>query len=518
MMSDRPPLTSSPAWLALDAHRRDIADLRVTDLFAHDPQRASRFSIETGDLYADWSKQRVTGETLNRLLALAAQCDVDGWRRRLIAGEPVNSTEGRAALHIGLRADEAHASHEVRSARKSMRGFVDGVLRGELRGATGKAFTTVVNLGIGGSDAGPRLITHALRVTGNPALAARFAANVDPADLDAALEGLDPATTLITVVSKSFGTVETINNARRARDWLRSAPGADAHSHIAAVTGNTDAALAFGIAPDRIFRMQDSIGGRFSVWSAAGLSSALALGWDAFERLLAGARRMDEHFRDAPAEANLPVILALLSVWNTNFLGAQSEAVLPYSERLRDLVGWLQQLSMESNGKSADRDDRPVDYTTAPVIWGGTGSTSQHSFHQLLHQGTRLVPVEFVIVGETEGDRVSNELLVSNAIAQAAALMTGNSNGPPHRRSAGNRPSTTILLRRITPESLGQLLALYEHKTFVQGVLWNINPFDQWGVEFGKDIARRLAEGRPGGLDPSSIGLLERARERTGPR
>jgi len=464
-------LTQSPAWRALEAHRIDAADLQIAGMFARDPRRTSRFSLEAGELFVDWSKQRITSDTLSRLLALAVQSDVMGWRRRLFAGEAVNNTEHRAALHAGLRADEAHASPEVLDVRRAMRGFVDAVLDGTVRGATGKPLTAVVNLGIGGSDSGPRLVAHALRGTGKSALTARFAANADPADLDAALECLDPATTLIVVASKTFGTVETINNARRARDWLRAALGEDAQKHFAAITASTEAALAFGIARDRVFPMQESIGGRFSVWSAVGLSAALTLGWDAFERLLAGARRMDEHFRDAPLEANLPVILALISVWNTNFLGAQSEAVLPYSERLRDLVGWLQQLVMESNGKSVDREDRSIDYTTAPVIWGGTGSSSQHSFHQLLHQGTRFVPVEFVIVADGEGDRASHDLLVANAIAQSAALMTGSDAGPPHRRSPGNRPSTTLLLKRLTPESLGQLLALYEPSELVPGRL-----------------------------------------------
>ena len=505
-------LTQSPAWLALEAHRHDIADQSLTGLFAADPERAARFSIECGDLFVDWSKQRVTERTMQLLRAFAVQSDVAGWRMRMFAGDAINNTENRAALHSALRDEDSVASAEVKSVRDSMRRFVEAVTSGEIRGARGAPFTAVVNLGIGGSDSGPRLVAHALQGLGNSGLTVRFAANADAADLDYALHGLDPATTLIVIASKTFGTVETINNARRAREWLRATLGASAETHLAAISANRAAALEFGVAQDRIFPMQDSVGGRFSVWSAVGLSAALALGWNTFERLLAGARAMDTHFRTAPIESNLPIVLALVSVWNTNFLGAQSEALLPYSERLRDLVSWMQQLSMESNGKSVDRDDNPIDYTTAPIIWGGTGSTSQHSFHQLLHQGTRFVPVEFVVLADYDGDSGSHDLLVANAIAQAAALMTGTRDGPPHRRSPGNRPSTTVVLRKLSPESLGQLLALYEHKTFVKGVLWNINPFDQWGVELGKNIARRLAEGKASDLDPSSAALLRRAR------
>ena len=511
-------LTQSPAWIALEAHRHEIADQSLTGLFSADPGRGARFSIECGDLFVDWSKQRVTDKTMQLLRTFAVQSDVAGWRSRMFAGDAINSTEKRAALQSALRDEDSIATEDVRTVREQMRRFVESVIAGDIRGARGKPFAAVVNLGIGGSDSGPRLVAHALHGLGESGLTVRFTANADAADLNYALHGLDPATTLIVIASKTFGTVETINNARRAREWLRGTLGASAETHLAAITANRPAALDFGVATDRIFPMQDSIGGRFSVWSAVGLSAALALGWNSFERLLTGARAMDTHFRTAPLEANLPIVLALLSVWNTNFLGAQSEALLPYSERLRDLVSWLQQLSMESNGKSVDREDNPVDYTTAPIIWGGTGSTSQHSFHQLLHQGTRFVPVEFVVLADYDGDSGSHDLLVANAIAQAAALMTGAPDGQPHRRSPGNRPSTTIVLRKLTPESLGQLLALYEHRTFVNGVLWNINSFDQWGVELGKGIARRLAEGHPGELDPSSAALLRRARGESGTR
>lgn len=402
-------LTDSPAWRALGAHRRKLAGTRIEDLFAQDAQRAQRCSIEFGELYLDYSRHLVTEETLRRLLALAGQAGVQDWVRRMFAGEPINNTEDRPALHVALRADRSDFPEggdvmpQVREVRARMRALVGQARSGGLRGATGLPAQCMVNLGIGGSDLGPRMVCRALRAyrggrrgdSATGSLQVRFAANIDPRDLDAALEGLDPRTTFFIVTSKTFTTAETLDNARRARAWLQAGlpAGADPGSHFIAVTAHAERAQAFGIAAERVFPIWDWVGGRFSLWSAVGLPVALAIGMDGFEALLEGARDMDAHFRTAPPERNLPVILALLSVWYTNFWGAQTHAVIPYCEDLRELPAYLQQLEMESNGKRVDRDGQPVDYATAPILWGASGTSSQHSFHQLLHQGTHLVPI-----------------------------------------------------------------------------------------------------------------------------
>jgi glucose-6-phosphate isomerase len=379
----------------------------------------------------------------------------------------------------------------------------------------------VVNLGIGGSDLGPRMVTRALRSFAAGGLDVRFVANVDPADLDAALAGLDPETTCFIVTSKTFTTVETLDNARRARAWLARTLGdpPDLAAHFIAVTANRDAALAWGVAADRILPIWDWVGGRYSIWSAVGLPVALAIGMARFGELLDGARAMDEHFRTAPLEANLPVILALLGIWYRDFFDAQTHAVLPYAADLRELPAYLQQLEMESNGKRVDRDGVPVGCATAPVVWGAPGTESQHSFHQLLHQGTALVPADFIVAARPAAgaDAAAHKLLLANALAQSAALAFGGGEASaPHRRSSGNQPSTTFVLPRLEPRSLGALLALYEHTVFAQGVVWGINSFDQWGVELGKKLATSLApalaEGEAAGVDSSTLGLIARLR------
>jgi len=409
----------------------------------------------------------------------------------------------------------------VRAARERMRRFVDEAHRGALTGATGRRITDIVNIGIGGSDLGPRMLVRALRRFHRGGLRLHFVANIDPADFDATLAGLAPETTFFIIASKTFTTAETLDNAARARAWLEGALGksADLSRHFAATTANEAGAAAMGVAPERMFPLWDWVGGRYSVWSPVGLPLALAIGMDGFEELLEGARAMDAHFHTAPLERNLPVALALIEVWNVNFFGAQSHAVLPYSEDLRDLPAYLQQLGMESNGKSVDRDGNEVDYATAPVTWGAAGTASQHSFHQLLHQGTPLVPVDFIVFKEADGSPPAHAALVANALAQSAALAFGHSApGMPYRALPGNRPSSLLLLKRLTPHALGQLIALYEHKVFVEGIVWNLNSFDQWGVEFGKQLARallpRLLEGGDAGdFDLSTQALLERLRK-----
>ena len=513
-------LTQSSAWKALEHHARSTA-LDLRELFAQDAGRSARMSTGFGRLFLDYSKQRANPETMALLFGLARQAGVEQWRDRMFAGEPINASEQRAVLHVALRSNEEHFPERadvmplVRDARRRVHDFVATAHRGLLTGSTGKPIRDVVNLGIGGSDLGPRMVAQALRRHTSNRIRVHFAANIDPAELDAVLGPLDPETTLFIVVSKTFTTQETLDNARRAQQWLeRKCTSAQAVArHFIAVTANIAKASERGIPEDRVFPFWDWVGGRYSVWSAVGLAAALAVGNDAYDGLLEGARQMDEHFRAAPLESNLPVILALVSLWNVNFLGARSHAVLPYSDELKDFPAYLQQLEMESNGKRVDRDGHPIDYETAPVIWGSTGTVSQHSFHQLLHQGTPLVPVDFIVPARGPGDPESHALLVANALAQGSALMMGTPAGEPeHAVCLGNRPSSTLLLDQISANALGQLIALYEHKVFVQGVLWNINSFDQWGVELGKKIARSLAEAKSPTVDASTAALLERVR------
>jgi len=464
-MNTTPP-TDCPAWAKLAAHAEGWTDARLAELFAADPQRAERFGARAPGLLLDYSRQRVGALTLRLLTQLLEERGFPAWRTAMYAGEPINVTEGRAVRHAALRAGEA-APAEVKAALARMRELAAG-LAGVRR---------IVHLGTGGSDLGARLLMDALG--DRAAIEVRFAANVDPRDLERALEGADPAATLVVAVSKTFTTAETMANARAAKAWLAG------RGRIIAVTANEAGARAFGAA--EVLPMWDWVGGRFSIWSAASFSALVALGAEAFEQFLAGGRDLDEHFLQAPAERNVPVLLALLGAWNVNFLGAATHCVLPYANALRLLPAYLQQLEMESNGKRVDREGRPVAYATAPVVWGAEGTVSQHSFHQLLHQGTQVVPCDFIVAG------VSAEL-DANAEAQARALAFGTDDPalPPHRRYPGNRPSSTLRLERLDARHLGRLVAAYEHKVFTQGVLWNVNSFDQWGVELGKQLAGEI--------------------------
>jgi glucose-6-phosphate isomerase len=525
-------LTQSPAWQALAAHRKKTGGVALRELFDADPQRPQKFSLEFGEILLDYSKHLADAETLERLVALAESAHVPAWIRRMYSGDPINNTEGRAVLHVALRSDRGvfpegrDVMPLVRAGRERMRRFVEEAQHGTLLGATGQPITDVVNIGIGGSDLGPRMVTRALRRFHGAGPRLHFVANIDPADLDTVLEGLSPATTLFILASKTFTTAETLENAARARLWLEAGldetgdASAKLPQHFAAVTANEALATSWGVPRERVFPLWDWVGGRYSVWSAVGLPAALAVGMDRFEELLEGARAMDAHFHTSPLSRNMPVLLALLSIWYVDFFGAQSRAVLPYSEDLRDFPDYLQQLEMESNGKRVDRDGNEVDYATAPVVWGACGTTSQHSFHQLLHQGTHLVPVDFIVFAEADGRSEAHAALVANALAQSAALMQGDpAPNEPHRALPGNRPSSVLLLKRFSPQALGQLMALYEHKVFVEGVIWNLNSFDQWGVEMGKRLARTLLPRLIGGgedaaLDPSTRALLARLRER----
>ena len=460
-----------PSWAQLSAHAEGWRRVHLRELFADDAARAARFSVTTPGLRFDYSRQRVGAMTLRLLSNLAGERGFPEWREALLTGKPVNHTEKRAAWHSALRAGE-DAPAEVKQTLSSMQSLVQKLRAdGNIR--------RVVNLGTGGSDLGPRLLADAL---GDGVLDVRFAANVDPRDLERALEGAKPEETLIVVASKTFTTQETMSNAHAAKRW-----GAKV---FYALTSNVDAAKKFGA--DEVLPMWDWVGGRFSVWSAVGFSAACAMGFERFEQFLGGGRDIDRHFAEAPLERNIPVLMALLGVWNGNFLGMTTQAVLPYSNALRLLPAYLQQLEMESNGKRVDREDRVVDYATAPVLWGAEGSVSQHSFHQLLHQGTQIAPCDFI---ELALDRN----LSANAIAQADALAFGTDDPglPPHRQYPGNRPSSILSFDRLDARNLGRLLALYEHKVFTQGVLWNINSFDQWGVELGKQLAGKLLKGKP---------------------
>lgn len=505
-------LVQSPAWQALSRHATVVE--RALDLFAADPERAQTFSAEAGGLYLDYSKQRASRDTLSLLLKLAAQQNLSGWMQRLFAGEAVNHTENRAALHMALRNRSGKAmavgGHdvmpEVLAVLKRFCDFADAI-------RADRKITDVVNIGIGGSDLGPRMVCTALADEADGPRT-HFVSNVDPHHLHDVLKIVRPQTTLFIVASKTFTTQETMANATAARRWLVQALGeAAVEQHFAAVSSNLAEVRKFGISAARTFGFWDWVGGRYSLWSAIGLPIALAIGSQRFLELLGGAHAMDEHFRTAPLEKNLPVLMGLLSVWNINFLGAASQVLAPYFQRLSLFTPWLQQLEMESNGKRVDRQGRAVDYATAPVLWGDVGTNAQHAYFQMLHQGPAVHPVDFIVVRRSgTADSEQHRLLLANALAQSAALMKGDAHADSHRQFPGNRPSNTLVLQDLSPRSLGALLALYEHRTFVQSVIWNLNPFDQWGVELGKRLAVDVLRGEATALDASTQELLRRLR------
>ena len=535
-------------WRALALAAERGKDIPLRDRFAADSQRFARLSTTWNGWLLDYSKQRLDGDTLHLLHGLWQAADVPGWIARMRAGEAINHTEGRAALHFALRQPAGkgpvfHAGKDVMPAvhgeLEKMRRFCGEIHGRHWRGATGEPITDVVNIGIGGSDLGPRMATQALAAFRHPELRVHYVANLDGADLATVLQELAPRTTLFVVASKTFTTQETMQNAASARDWLVSALGEAAVArHFVAVSTNLAEVVRFGIDPGNAFAFWDWVGGRYSLWSAIGLPLALAVGFDNFGRLLAGAHAMDEHFFTAPAAANLPGLLALIEVWNTNFLGAGTRALLPYSQSLGLLPRYLQQLEMESNGKRIDRDGAPLSIDAAPVLWGEPGTNGQHAFYQLIHQGGRLIPCEFIACREADFPLPGHhEKLLANCFAQGEALMRGRTQEEtaaelaaaglsatevarlaPYRAFPGNQPSTTLLLPRLDPFALGALVALYEHKVFVESAVWDINPFDQWGVEYGKQLANRLLpilEGRTpaAGLDGSTAGLIEYCRK-----
>ncbi len=510
-------ITTTPEWQALLEHHRTLGDVHLRDLFSGEPDRGRRLTAEAGDLHLDHSKHLLTAETISLLVAVAERAGVRERVEAMFRGDRINVTEGRSVLHVALRArpdeqivvDGRDVVADVHEVLDRMAAFAQRVRSDEWTGATGQPIRNVVNIGIGGSDLGPHMATEALRAHTDRHRTFRFVSNIDGADLWEAVHDLDPAETLFIVSSKTFTTIETITNAQSARAWLVDGLDGDEGAvarHFVAVSTNADAVAAFGIDPENMFGFWDWVGGRYSVDSAIGLSLMLAIGPTGFHELLAGFRTMDEHLRTAPLDRNLPVLLALIGIWYINVLGADTHAVLPYANDLAKLPAYLQQLDMESNGKSVTLDGSPVPLPTGPIVWGTAGTNGQHAYYQLLHQGTRLVPVDFIGFARPTHDVPGHhDLLMANLFAQSAALAFGKTAAEvaaegvdpalvPHRTFPGNRPSSTILAPALTPPVLGQLIALYEHKVFVQGVIWDINSFDQWGVELGKVLATRIAD------------------------
>ena len=539
-------ITASASWKAIEAHRLSLSPVHLRQFFASDPGRVASLSLSYDGILYDFSKQRMDSTTLALLVSLAREARLDESTDRMFSGEKINASEDRSVLHVALRRSigpfpgtDLDVMPEVLATRQRMAAFADRIRSGQMLGFTGMPIRHVVNIGIGGSDLGPKMLDYALRSISHPALGVHYVSNLDGAQLAPLLQTLDPRTTLFLVASKTFTTQETMLNAQTARDWLVANLG-DANAvsrHFAALTAKPERAVKFGIKADAVFPLWDWVGGRFSLWSAVGLALMIAIGPHAFADLLAGAERMDEHFRSTPYERNLPVVMALIGIWNTNFLGATSNAVLPYNESLKYFPSFLQQLEMESNGKSVGSDGQPLACASNPIVWGELGNNGQHAFFQLLHQGGRLVPCDFIAAVRSDYPLPGHqEALLANCFAQSAALAFGKTaeearselNGTmpeaelasllPHKVFAGNQPSSTLLLSRLDPQTLGALIALYEHKVFVQGVIWGLNSFDQWGVELGKAVASsilpaianpQLAEK----LDASTQGLLAFSRQ-----
>ena len=535
-------LTERPAWKALEAHHRNIRTVHLRELFARDPGRGERLTAEAAGVYLDYSKNRIADDTLPLLVSLAEESGLRARIDAMFRGEPINVSEKRAVLHVALRAprgaslqvDGRSVVLDVHAVLDRMTSFANRLRGGEWKGHTGQRITNVVNIGIGGSDLGPVMAYEALRHYSDRGLTFRFVSNIDGTDFAEAVRDLDPAATLFIVSSKTFTTLETMTNARTARAWSLAGLGGDEASvakHFVAVSTNAAEVAKFGIDTANMFGFWDWVGGRYSMDSAIGLSTMLAIGPDGFRAMLDGFHEMDEHFRTAPFAQNLPVLMALLGIWNTNFLGAHTVAVLPYEQYLKRFPAYLQQLTMESNGKHVTLDGDVVSYETSPVFWGEPGTNGQHSFYQLIHQGTRLIPCDFIAFSETLNPLgLHHDMLIANVFAQGEALAFGKTadevrreGSPdwlvPHRTFEGNRPSNTILLPRLTPAALGKLVALYEHLVFTQGVIWNIDSFDQWGVELGKVLAQRIIpelDGRaeaPLNHDSSTNALIRRYRK-----
>jgi len=519
-------INQSPIWQSLNQHKKDIESISLREMFKSDPDRFNQFHIQFNDLLLDYSKHRISKETINLLVKLAKEADVEGWRNRMFEGEKINSTEHRAVLHTALRnqnnssiiSDGEDVMPKIKNVLKKMRRFSEEVRSGQWKGFTGKAITSVINIGIGGSDLGPAMVCQALKAYGSKTITPYFVSNVDGADLYQALEKCNPETTLFIVASKTFTTQETMTNAFSARDWFLKAAKDNQHisKHFVALSTNQHAVSQFGIDTENMFEFWDWVGGRYSLWSAIGLSIALYIGMDGFEELLKGGFEMDEHFKTAPIEQNIPMMMGLLGVWYINFFNFPTHAILAYDQGLSKLAPYLQQADMESNGKFINRDGEHIDFHTGPVIWGEVGTNGQHAFYQLLHQGTEIVPADFIMPIESQyaigkDGNEHHKILLSNFIAQTQSLMLGKTYDEaraeiekqgyegediesfiPQKTFEGNRPTSSILFPKLSPNTLGQIIAMYEHKIFTQGIIWNINSFDQWGVEYGKQIAKQV--------------------------
>jgi glucose-6-phosphate isomerase len=540
-------INQSPIWQALNQHKKDIESISLREMFKSDPERFNQFHIQFNDLLLDYSKHHISKETISLLVKLAKEVDLENWRDRMFEGEKINSTEHRAVLHTALRnqnqtpimSDGEDVMPKVKNVLKKMRRFSEEVRSGQWKGFTGKPITNVINIGIGGSDLGPTMVCQALKPYGSKTITPHFVSNVDGADLSQALEKCNPETTLFIVASKTFTTQETMTNAFSARDWFLKTAKDNQHikKHFVALSTNQHVVSQFGIDTENMFEFWDWVGGRYSLWSAIGLSIALYIGMDSFEELLKGGFEMDEHFKTAPIEQNIPMMMGLLGVWNINFFNFPTHAILAYDQGLSKLASYLQQADMESNGKFINRDGERIDFHTGPVLWGEVGTNGQHAFYQLLHQGTEIVPADFIIPIEShyaigKDGNEHHKILLANFIAQTQSLMLGKSYDEaraeiekqgfegediesfiPQKTFEGNRPTSSILFQKLTPKTLGQLIVMYEHKIFTQGIIWNINSFDQWGVEYGKQIAKqvlpKLSEKTPThDFDSSTNGLI----------
>jgi glucose-6-phosphate isomerase len=536
-------LTESKAWKDLEAHQKEMAGVHMRDLFAQDPKRFEKFSLRFKDFLLDFSKNRITDRTLTLLRNLARQADLQGWTGKMFTGQKINITEDRAVLHVALRnrsnrpivVDGKDVMPEVNAVLAHMKEFSDAIRSGKWTGYTGKPIADVVNIGIGGSDLGPVMATEALKPYAKPGLNVHFVSNIDGTHIAETTRPLDPETTLFIVASKTFTTQETLTNAHTAKDWFLRKAKDEKHvaKHFVALSTNAAEVSKFGIDTANMFEFWDWVGGRYSLWSAIGLSIAVSIGFDDFEELLAGGHEMDEHFRSAPLEKNLPATLGLIGIWYNNFFGAQTHAILPYDQYMHRFPAYFQQGDMESDGKSVNRAGEAVDVSTGPIIWGEPGTNGQHAFYQLIHQGTKIVPCDFIAPIETQNPvGQHHRILLSNFFAQTEALMRGKTEEEvrkeltaagmsgaalealvPHKRFAGNKPTNSIMFKKLTPRTLGSLIALYEHKIFTQGVIWNINSFDQWGVELGKQLAKVIlpeleAPGAVTTHDASTNGLI----------
>ncbi|MEP4548329.1 MAG: glucose-6-phosphate isomerase [Saccharospirillum sp.] len=539
--------TQLATWKKLEEHQSAIADVHMRDLFAEDPQRGPRMTEHAAGIELDYSKNRVTDETMNQLMALARLAKLPEAIEAMFNGEVINHSENRPALHIALRNRSQRPikvggediNETVNATQEKMKAFAESVHSGAFAGHTGKKLRTIVNIGIGGSYLGPKVVSDALKPYWQDGYNLKYIANIDGTDVTSVCRDLDPETTLFVVASKSFNTLETLKNAEAAREWFFQQGGKpeQVKHHFVAVSTNIKAATEFGIDEANMFPMWDWVGGRYSLWSAIGLAQAIVIGFDNFEQMLSGAHDMDEHFRTTGLEHNVPVILGMLGVWYHNFMGAESHAVLSYDESLKDLPAHLQQVDMESNGKAVTQDGHPVGWSTGPVIWGGTGTNGQHAYHQLLHQGTRLIPADFLMPLKSHNPVADHHpWLFANYLGQQQALLEGKTEAEvtaelkakgldaaavaelvPHKVVPGNRPCNSLVFEQVTPQVVGALIALYEHKVYVQGIIWGVNSFDQWGVELGKvlgnSVFEALESGNTDGYDSSTAQLIERFRQ-----